>query len=567
MVGRLTMKDTGILDPAKKSRRRPVHRNGFAAFLISATALVFFGGATVWDGAATSTPHEGLPDSGFFVVTNSFPVNTVVDITNRENGKTVRTVVTAGLDTPGLLAILSRDAAASIGMSPRLIGQILITQPADPVGFSRLNEYPNSSGDPDFDPLAFIADNVDAAYMGSLGKVSTDDIPEASEPPRQYSWNIYIPEPEPQLPYRAPEPEPRPEPPPSPTPAAIPDPTPVPPTPEPVLTAVPSPPNPTAPVPPAVNTNVIVIPGSGQTVPDAVNRYGGGTVTVIPGNNQVLPDAVNRSRGGTVTQIEPVYIEIPQAPSPAARPAPQRPAPAPAATPRPAPVPAPPIWTASPPPAPRIREEIVLVPRDNLQSRPPVPGGQPPALAGRFDPLIRDYSSPPHHAGSAEPRPVQEYENPYIDPSLFVPPIQKPQGGFPQQPSGYAAPAPASPPAAIPAPAVPAYPPAVAPPPVLAPPASPPQAYLGPGFTAPLVSQLEKGKYYVQLGAFSRPESLQREIGKLGKSWPLAVQNAGTPERPVYRLLVGPVNHGESGALLQRFKGGGYKDACVRHGG
>jgi cell division septation protein DedD len=82
-----------------------------------------------------------------------------------------------------------------------------------------------------------------------------------------------------------------------------------------------------------------------------------------------------------------------------------------------------------------------------------------------------------------------------------------------------------------------------------------------------LVSQLERGKYYVQLGAFSRAETLERELRKLGKSWPLAVQNAGTADRPVYRLLVGPVNHGESGALLQRFKGGGYKDAFVRQGG
>jgi hypothetical protein len=34
----------------------------------------------------------------------------------------------------------------------------------------------------------------------------------------------------------------------------------------------------------------------------------------------------------------------------------------------------------------------------------------------------------------------------------------------------------------------------------------------------------------------------------------------------VYRVLVGPVNLGESGALLQRFKRSGYKDAFIKQG-
>jgi hypothetical protein len=41
--------------------------------------------------------------------------------------------------------------------------------------------------------------------------------------------------------------------------------------------------------------------------------------------------------------------------------------------------------------------------------------------------------------------------------------------------------------------------------------------------------------------------------------------NSGTMEKPVYRILIGPVNLGESGALLQRFKLR-YNDAFVRQG-
>jgi cell division septation protein DedD len=80
----------------------------------------------------------------------------------------------------------------------------------------------------------------------------------------------------------------------------------------------------------------------------------------------------------------------------------------------------------------------------------------------------------------------------------------------------------------------------------------------------PLIASLEKGKYYLQLGAFSRPESVESAIAAIDKTYPLAVQNGGNSEKPLYRILVGPLNLGESGAALQRFKGSGYKDAFVR---
>jgi cell division protein FtsN len=82
----------------------------------------------------------------------------------------------------------------------------------------------------------------------------------------------------------------------------------------------------------------------------------------------------------------------------------------------------------------------------------------------------------------------------------------------------------------------------------------------------PSVTELEPGKYYLQLGAYSKTETVEQEISKIEKNLPLAVQCTGSTDKPVYRILVGPVNHGESGALLQRFRGRGYKDAFVRRG-
>jgi cell division septation protein DedD len=80
----------------------------------------------------------------------------------------------------------------------------------------------------------------------------------------------------------------------------------------------------------------------------------------------------------------------------------------------------------------------------------------------------------------------------------------------------------------------------------------------------PVIGSLEKGKYYLQIGAYSRADSVESEIGRIGKEYPLVVQNGGNAFAPVYRILVGPVNLGESGALLERFRSTGYGDAFVR---
>jgi hypothetical protein len=86
-------------------------------------------------------------------------------------------------------------------------------------------------------------------------------------------------------------------------------------------------------------------------------------------------------------------------------------------------------------------------------------------------------------------------------------------------------------------------------------------------FSVPLITTLEKGKYYVQLATFSKSELVEPELSKIGRSYPLSIQTIGSQDHPLYRILLGPMNLGESGALLQRFKGIGYTDAFVRQGG
>jgi hypothetical protein len=82
-------------------------------------------------------------------------------------------------------------------------------------------------------------------------------------------------------------------------------------------------------------------------------------------------------------------------------------------------------------------------------------------------------------------------------------------------------------------------------------------------FTVPVINGMEKGMWYVQVGAFTHPRSVENEIDRIGTAYPTVVQIAGTEANPVYRVLLGPLSQGESGAMLQRFKSIGYKDAFV----
>jgi hypothetical protein len=114
------------------------------------TALCLFISASPWEGAAATAPEGELPGNGRYIATNSFPRNTVVDIVNIETGKSTRVIVANNLDSPGLLAIVSREAAELIGMRAGSVSRIRMTQPSDPVAYVRFTEG-LSSGIPDYD--------------------------------------------------------------------------------------------------------------------------------------------------------------------------------------------------------------------------------------------------------------------------------------------------------------------------------------------------------------------------------------------------------------------------------
>jgi hypothetical protein len=102
--------------------------------------------ASVWEGAAAG--GEDLPENGLLLATNSFPVNTLVEVVNLENGKSATLIVSSPLENSGVMALLSRDAANAIGLESA--GRIRMTEKDDQLDYSGFGEGQSISGDPDY---------------------------------------------------------------------------------------------------------------------------------------------------------------------------------------------------------------------------------------------------------------------------------------------------------------------------------------------------------------------------------------------------------------------------------
>jgi cell division septation protein DedD len=372
-------------------------RRGVAAGAVFLAALALFTGASIWEGEGAVSTGADFPESGYYVATNSFPRNTIVDVTNLATGKTVRAIVASGLDSPGLLAVLSRECAAAVGLQSRAIGRVRLVQPADPVALSGFGGRDFRSGDPDFDPEAALE-----AYGGAAAVV-----PRETPPPARNEGPKYDPLYDPPL-Y-----------------------------------------NPPLYSPPEESAAPVTAAAENEDDSEALSALSYEDDEENAGEQAAPPLAVYPESSGDA-------------------------------------------W---------------FVPNTEYALRP------------------------------AEERPP-ESSSWMPDSAYFIDPVD-PNAGRRSE--------------------------------AAAPPPAPPAAAWTPEepedmFGAPLLSRLESGKYYVQLGAYSKTESVEKEVGKLKRNYPVAVQDAGTAGKPLYRVLVGPVNSGESGALLQRFRGGGYKDAFVRKG-
>jgi hypothetical protein len=89
------------------------------------------------------------------------------------------------------------------------------------------------------------------------------------------------------------------------------------------------------------------------------------------------------------------------------------------------------------------------------------------------------------------------------------------------------------------------------------------------GFSAPVISELDRDKSYLQLISFRKPELVESAvtvIRETGDGDKLVIQAAGLDGQPIYRILLGPMTQEESQALLQKFRSRGYADAFIWSG-
>ena len=467
-------------------------------------------GASVWEGSAVMTEAKDMPETGCYVATNSFPRNTVVDITNLENGKTVRGIVASGLDALGLLATLSPGAAESLGLESGSIGRIRMTQPADPVAFSRFKEgkataRPPASVAKEPAPAAAASSAQQPAVAPAPSPVAKEPVPAAAASSAQQ-------------------------------PAVAPAPSPVAKEPAPAVAAS-SAQQPAAapaqsssakaPVPAANAASRTQEPaGSPPAAPETFPYISRSAASAEP----LTSDAQEPEWENDTYYTEADYPDV-----------------------------------FNPPLADGnnglVKEAALSLAGSGTGQADRMPMDEPQIYFPEFDAGQVDPSSPQDMqtpASMASPEgPVKQYSlvpseerippalsQVLIPPEQIIPPIES-SGKVPSEDANTALPQNPSP---IPASA--------------AAPANMPPSDFSP-FLVPMITSMEQGKYYVQLGAYSRAELVEDEINRIGVNNPLTIQNIGSDEKPLFRVLLGPLNLGESGAMLQRFKSIGYKDAFL----
>ena len=131
-------------------------KRGFTALAAFVSFLVLVS-SSVWEGTAGVVSGADSPSGGLYIATNAFPANSSIELTNLENERTVRVTVVSPLEAPGLLALVSREVAEAAGIPGRMVVRIRLSQASDPA--SRSTGQDLISGDPDFDPEAFVALN------------------------------------------------------------------------------------------------------------------------------------------------------------------------------------------------------------------------------------------------------------------------------------------------------------------------------------------------------------------------------------------------------------------------
>ncbi len=578
-------------------------RQAFFLILIAVMVLPSFA-QYEWEGNAVVAAYGEFPREGNYAASNTFPRNSIVLVTNAETGTQTEVIVTRRLDEPGIFMLLSEGAGDELeirGGKPVRVR----ARPSYGTGITAVppNQDLPFSPDPDINPAAAAADpNAEALQPDSRGPLSTASEtpvpttapPRASTPPAEVGAVAAV-VPEPRRPSAATTPA---------TEEAVTPPT-------------------TGDIEPTASPRAGITQGVDNAAGRLIDPDGGDPVfTFVPATPAAAPatpEAVDDTADpglGTQRPLSPDTVPT-VTPVPTIR----QSEPVPPAE---EPIPG----DDGPPPENRIEQALQMVQSRMQKSRlfpaaeedsvatfmPPRPPREAPLDVGDRlaeaqlhseeapvqPPVIVEAPTVPEEPAPVETGPVAADVGPYEAPKEELvaslreaePRIERPaadhlgQIGAPPEEEPEASELPEA--APIPAedavlslvPAEerpPAGPPVtaqsteeVAPPASSEPSPSVPAVAAGAGWAdrnLPIVKELREEAYYLQVGAYTNPQSAKTALDGLAAEYPTAVLESSVDERRVYRVFVGPLSADEQGTVLYFVRAKGYRDAFIRSGG
>ncbi len=81
-----------------------------------------------------------------------------------------------------------------------------------------------------------------------------------------------------------------------------------------------------------------------------------------------------------------------------------------------------------------------------------------------------------------------------------------------------------------------------------------------------ITTPLEKGRYYIQIGAYASEAAAHDAASVLAKRFAILVQKISEKGKDTWRVFVGPLSRDESGVALVKVRSMGFKDAFVKSG-
>ncbi len=79
-----------------------------------------------------------------------------------------------------------------------------------------------------------------------------------------------------------------------------------------------------------------------------------------------------------------------------------------------------------------------------------------------------------------------------------------------------------------------------------------------------VTTRLPRGAYFLQIAAYYSETLANKLVSRLSGSYPVTVLSTRKNDRVLYKVLVGPLNRDESGALLYWFRSKGYRDSFIK---